>query len=653
MIRSFFIAVFVLLKVLVFAQNEVVLTIGERNITLGEFERLYRKNSSMHLETEQTIDEYLDRFINFKLKVIEAQNLGLDTTTAFRDEFNMYRKELAKPYMTDSASLESLLRNAYRKLSKEVNASHILISLDPRALPADTMTAWNKIMNIRQAAITESDFATLAVEMSNDPSAKTKGGNLGWFTAFRMVHEFEEGAYSTTPGEISMPVRTRFGYHIIKVHDIRSARGSVQVAHIFIRAPDEMDENEANTVKEKIFAIKDSLNSGASFEQMVLTHSDDRNSANDGGRLPWFSTGMMIPEFENVAFALDHPGQVSDPVKSFYGWHLIKLLDKKPLGSYDEERADLVTRINSSQFSEIKQKAFINKLKADHNFQLNKENLQAFYTLVDSSVFSASWSSENLPEKRKKLFLLDSKEITMGDFAEWIEKRQKQMTPDNIQSYVDDEFTHFSDQVIYDYEESFLEEKYPEFKYIVEEYHDGILLFELTGKQVWDKAVQDTAGLESFFNANRRKYQWDQRAEAFIVTLDEPSMLHQSRTLTAKFGRKKKYDKEMLLSTLCPDDTTNSCMEVIYGKFEKGVNELIDKGEWKSGLGNTIEENGKFTFVYIRKILPPALKILDETRGLVISDYQEYLEKQWIEDLRQKYSVTINRKILSKIDPGI
>ncbi len=642
--------VFVLCTTVIFSQDKIVLKIGDKDITIGEFERLYKKNNTVIGEEKQDIEEYLERFINFKLKVIEAENLGLDTTISFLDEFRMYRRELAKPYMTDPATQNTMLQHAYNKSLKEINASHILIQLDPKASPADTLAAWNKIINLKERALKGENFEDLAVEFSGDPSAQTNKGNLGWFSTFRMVYEFEEAAYATPPGQISMPVRTRFGYHIIKVNEVRPARGSVQVAHIFLRAPEDMPPDEAAKTKLSIFAIKDSVNNGISFEEMALKYSDDKNSASQGGVLQWFSTGMMIPEFENTAFSLTEPGQVSEPVQSFYGWHLIKLIDKKMPGSFEEEKDALLGKLNASHFTDIKKKAYINHLKKQHNFSLNRSVLEDFYSWVDTSVFSASWSPENIPDPAICLFSIGDKKINAGEFAEWIAVHQKKTNPYDIRSYVNIQFESFADQAVYDYEESFLEEKYPEFRYILEEYHDGILLFDLTEKMIWNKAIQDSAGLEEFFNRNRGKYSWEARAEALIVTVDDPSLVTEARKATSKYGKKKNFSKEQLVTRLCPDDSTDSCIRIEHGKFEKGMNDVVDATGWEKGLGANTEKDGQIIFVFIRNILPPTLKVLDETRGIVISDYQEYLEEQWIKELREKYPVKIYREILSLIN---
>ncbi len=626
------------------------MTIADRNITIGEFERLYRKNNPAINGENQSAEEYLEKFIDFKLKVIEAENLGLDTTTTFKEEFNKYRKELIKPYMVDSVSLNELLKHTYEKSLKEINASHILIAVEPCASPSDTLKAWNKIMDIRQAAINGEDFGMLATAFSDDQSAKTNKGNIGWFSAFRMVYEFEEAAYATPANEISLPVRTRFGYHIIKVHEIRPANGYLQVAHIFLTCPENFPDSENESVKKKIFSIKDSLGLGIPFEEVAFKYSEDKNSASNGGVLQWFSTGMMIKEFENAAFALKDTGEISEPFRSPYGWHIIKLLNKKLPGDFETEKSELLTRLNSPVYLEIEKQKFASKIKDEYGFHLEQNRLEEFYTLVDSKAFRGLWSAEAVPGPEKCLFTIGEKKVSMGDFAGWLEKVPANNQPSTIPAFVNEEFKKFSMQTLFAYEESKIETKYPELRFIIKEYHDGILLFELTEKMIWNKAIQDTAGLENYFNENYRKYKWDKRAEACIVTIDDHYMVNDAGRVISKHGKKKNFSKDFLLSKLCPEDTLDKCFEFISGKFEKGTNHYIDNISWRPGSQKEFNDNEKISIVFIRKILKPEYKSLNETRGMVISDYQDHLEKKWLSELRDKYTVKIYNDILSKVN---
>ncbi len=411
-------------------RDEVLMTIGNKDITAGEFERIYQKNNNESMSQKQSVDDYLDMFINFKLKVIEAENLGMDTTRAFLDEYHSYRAQLARPYLSDPEAVDRFAREAYARMKKEIHASHILVSLDPKASPEDTLYAWQKIMDIRQRILNGEDFDKVARATSDDPSVKRNGGDLGWFTVFRMVLPFEDAAYNTPVGKISMPFRTQFGYHIVKVQDVRPARGSVHVDHIFIRAPQSQDPAELQAAKAKIFAIYDSLQNGVDFATLAKNNSDDRVSAEKGGELAWFSSGQMIEEFENAAFALQNPGDYSEPFQSFYGWHLVKLLGKKGVGTFEEEKPNLVPKFGNGPRGYLRKQAFIDKLKSEYHYNFNQANFDKLVAHVDTSVFSGTWKN-NVPASvdRLVLFTAADQKVTAGEFAAFIEKEQTEDQP--------------------------------------------------------------------------------------------------------------------------------------------------------------------------------------------------------------------------------
>jgi peptidyl-prolyl cis-trans isomerase SurA len=633
-----------------FSQNETALVLGNREISLGEFERLYKKNNTAMAMETQDLNEYLERFINFKLKVIEAENLGNDTTESFLNEFHSYRKELAKPYMVDSAYQQYLLEQAYNKLKYEVNASHILVNLPDGASPQDTLAAWEKIMDIRKQALKGVDFGKLAEKYSDDPSAQHNKGNLGWFGAFRMVPEFEETAFATDPGQISNPVRTRFGYHLIQVSNKRPAAGSVLVSHIFIRIPETIAPEEKKAAEDQMNTIYYELQAGADFAELAYEHSDDRASAEDGGTLPWFSTGMMIPEFENAAFSLKNPGDLSKPFNSFYGLHIIKLLETKTIGTFEEEKAELINKLNTESYNIERKNAFIEKLKTKHNYIYYEENYTGFHTHLDSSFLNGSWTSEAIPDPDKVLFSLGETKYTRAKFGKYLVNSQNPVPGSDLEAYIAHRFRKYTEEMILDYEESTLADRYEDFKYILQEYHDGILLFDLTDKKVWSKAVNDTTGLEKFFRKNKKKYNWEEnRVEAYIIQVNDSSLIPLAKDLLVKNAGKKGFNKELMINSLCPDDSGSSCLDFEYGIYEKGRSETIDKLSWEKGWKELSADNEKPGFVYIVKIHKPGPKKLEETRGLVISDYQDYLEKEWVKQLRKKYPVTVNHDVIARI----
>ena len=574
MIRKNFSIIFFLLFQLfnLFSQvDQALLTIDGRQISADEFMRIYRKNNNLAASANQGIDEYLDLFINFKLKVIEAENLGLDTSAAFHAELDGYVRQLAKPYLTDSLSFENLLREAYGRMKTEIHASHIMLMLDEKASPEDTLMVYRKILEIRNRILDGEDFSVLAKTYSEDPSAATNGGDLGWFGAFKMVYPFESAAYNTPPGEISLPVRSGFGYHIIKVHEKRPAKPLLHVAHIFVRAPESMTPEEASLARLKIFSIYNRLKTGESFEAIAKTESDDKSTGINGGVLPWFSSGEMIPVFENAAYDISDTGMISEPIQSFSGWHIIKLLDKKTVRSFEEEKPGLIQLINSSDRQSLKQSTYIGKLKNDYHFNLFQDNLNTFYELVDSSVFKGKWDHSALLKNQDVLVTFGNKTLTISDFAKFIYQKQRAIEPYNIKIYIDNLLHSFYENELLKYETEMLVKKNPEFAQVVQEYHDGILLFDLTDRMGWSKAILDTSGLEKFYKQNRKNYVWNERVEAIILTSKDAQLTEKARILAEKNGSRKWFDADYLKRNTCPDDTSGGCFTFTLKKFEKGA----------------------------------------------------------------------------------
>jgi peptidyl-prolyl cis-trans isomerase SurA len=344
--------------------NEVLLTIDNQQVTSKEFMTVYQKNNvDIQTAEKKSIEEYLELYINFKLKVIEAESLGLDTVQSFRKELDGYVNQLTEPYLVDRDYEEALIREAYDRLQEEVNVSHIMIRVRNGATPEDTLKAWNTINNLYDSAIVAPSFEELALETSEDPSVKDNNGNLGYFTAFRMVYPFENAAYQTNPGNISRPFRTTFGYHIVKVYDVRPARGELRTAHIMLISNDQSTEAEKKEAERKIQEIYSELKQGANFTEMARVYSEDRGSSRKGGELPWFSTGRMVPEFEEAAFSIEKDGDISEPVKTQFGWHIIKRLEYRKMGSYEEEYKSLKSKVEKDKRSRGSRESLIRKLK--------------------------------------------------------------------------------------------------------------------------------------------------------------------------------------------------------------------------------------------------------------------------------------------------
>jgi len=630
------------------AEQNVLLTIDGNKITQAEFERIYTKNNQDPAFDKASLEEYMDLFINFKLKVIEAESLGMDTLKSFVTELKGYRSQLEKPYFTDDSADVVLMQESYERMKWNVRASHLLIKCENDALPADTLKAYNRIKKIRNRAIKGEDFTKLAKEFSEDRSVDRNGGDLGFFTAFSMVYPFETAAYNTPVGEISEIVRTKFGYHILKVTDKRADQGKVKVAHLMRAVPQGSPASKEEEEENKINALYDSIQAGVSFVDLVAEYSDDKGSSKRGGELPLFGSGRMIPEFEKAAFALENIGDVSKPIKTSYGYHIIKLLEIKPLGTFEEMKPTIKKKMSKDIRAQYGKIMVIKRLMDEYKVKLNKEALDVFYTALDSTIYQGAWDAKKINESNKTLLTIaDTNIYTQQDFANSISNDGLRRVNKPLVLIVDDEFKKWTEKNVTDFEKSRLEEKYPDFKHLAKEYHDGILLFNLTDEMVWSKAVEDTVGLEKFYEENKNNYMWGDRVEATIYTLNKKEAEAKVIKLAKKIGKKNlnftEYSNSFIDKERTKDSTIN--LNVVKNYFSKGDNDIIDGLEWTPGIKQTIERDGNTIVVYVNKTIAPEPKKLSEARGLITADYQNYLEKNWLKVLREKYAVEINQEV--------
>lgn len=629
--------------------SPVLLTVGKDPVTREEFEAIYRKNNTKDTDTSpEALEEYLQLFINFKLKVKAAKDAGKDTLRAFINELKGYRRQLAQPYLTDKEVNESLIEEAFERMKIDIRASHVLISLGPDALPKDTLAAYKRAMSVREKILKGEDFETIARKYSEDPSAQQNGGDLGFFTSMMMVYPFENAAYNTPKGEVSMPVRTRFGYHILKVADTRNAQGQVRVAHIMVKANEKDSDTLQTKAKKKIEEIYTRVNNGEDFSLLASQFSDDRTSGKNGGELPWFGTGKMVPEFEKVAFELKEEGQLSEPFQSAYGWHIVKLIEKKGIPTMEEMEGELRQKVSKDSRSEVSKVAVINRIKNENSFREDTKALDQLIAKVDTSFLSGKWDPASVEKLNNTLFRIGEEKTTQADFAQFLSQNQsKQASTTSVEALIRKSYEFFKEKAIIDYEDARLEQKYPEFRLLMQEYRDGILLFEITDENVWSKALKDTAGLESFYEDNKFNYMWGKRVSVNIYKAANEKMAKSARKLVAK-RTKKNLSVDDVLTKVNKSSQLNLQSE--SGLFSKGDNEMVDKVEWAPGLSeNIINEDGTVTFIEIVEVKEPMPKSLTEARGLITADYQNFLEKRWVDILKSKYDVKINRDVFKTI----
>lgn len=620
-------------------KQSVVLTVAGEPVTLEEFETIFKKNNRDTLITKASLDEYMDLFINFKLKVKAARDAGLDTVAKFRNELAGYRAQLARPYMTDEALLDELVKQAYQRKLEEVRASHILIKCDPNASPADTLNAFNRARQLRARALNGEDFGALARESSEDPSAKDNSGDLGYFTVFQMVYPFEEAAYTTPIGQISQPVRTRYGYHIVKVTDRRSARGEILTAHIMVK--ERMDESGVNLGEMKIREIYRKLMEGEDFAELAAKHSEDGSTSKKGGELPWFGTNKMVSEFEEAAFSLQRNGDFSGPFRTSYGWHIVKRLDYRGIPAYEELERELRGKVAKDSRAEKTRASFIQNLKKEYNYSMNEALLRTVTAKADSTIFKGKLKVKK-KDLKKTLFTIDGKNYTVQDYTRHLVTTLTVKSKMNPVDYARSEARAFGQDVLLKYENSRLEQKHPAFRLLMNEYRDGILLFELTEQKVWSRAAKDSSRLREFFQANPEKFMWPERVDAVIYTCADQKVAQTARTMIAKGT-----DRSEIASSINQRSQLN--IEIQQGIFAQEDQEVLSKIPWQKGVSQNIELNGQILIVDIRQVLPPKPKRFTEAKGMATSEYQTYLEQQWIKELRSQYTFTINKEVLYSI----
>lgn len=624
-----------------FANDPVLMKINGKPVLKSEFEYIYNKNNSNNSLDKKTLNEYVDLFVNFKLKVEEAITQGIDTTTSFRNELSGYRSQLTKPYLTDSKVDDAILREAYDRMKEDIEVSHILIRVQPNATPADTLAAWKKINTISKR-IEKEDFAKVAKETSEDESVKTNNGNIGWISAFRTVYPFECVAYATKTGTVSKPVRTIFGYHLIKVHDRRESKGEILVAHI-MRFTEQGNEAKNADAKHKIDSIYNLVKNGQDFGKLATEYSEDRGSATKNGELPWFGSGRMIPEFENAAFAIEKKGDVCKPVQSAYGWHIIKLIDRKGLDSFDNLKEDIQSKVKRDERAFAGQKAFINKLKKDYNFTINNDAVKEYEKLLTNKTLSDSTFQAAIEPLNGTIFNIAGKGYNQSEFSKFL-KANTYTDKASAKDIIDEKVNAFADKELLSYEDSQLENKYADFRYLMQEYHDGILLFEVSNNEVWDKASRDTAGLSAYFKNHTNDYKWEKpHYKGRIIYCKDKNTLKLAKAIVKK-APADSIDK--YLRTRLNDSI--QYVKIERNLFVQGENKLLDKLAFKSK--ENVEPDKDYPFVFIHgKILKNVPEDYSDVRGLVTADYQEYLEKIWIEKLRKKYPVEIYKDVLSTI----
>ena len=625
--------------------QKVLFTIDNTPYYTDEFVRVYQKNLDLVKdESQKDLNQYLDLFIGYKLKIKKANQLGLQDGVAYKNELKSYRDQLAKNYVTDSKVTEELIQEAYERSKKEVNASHILLLVDENAAPQDTLKGYQRIMDIRKRALQGEDFGILAQTLSEDPSAKENKGNLGYFSVFRMVYPFETAAYKTAEGQVSLPVRTRFGYHLIKVNAIRENRGEVKVAHIMIfsstadGSPNADSENTINDIYKK-------LQQGESFEDLARQFSQDQATAVKGGVLNPFASGQLSSEeFEDTAFSLTKEHPISKPIQTQYGWHIVKLIERMPMKSLDFSKQEIETKISRDDRSRLIEESINEKLHKRYQVKRNEKNFQLALKVANNSLYTNEWNlPENLKPYQDVLFSFANKTHTIEDFLIYLYSQQKEgLGIKPLTKLVDQKYQDFVDLSLKEYYNANLENEFPEFASIMEEYRDGLLLFELMEKEIWTKSKNDTIGLTSYFEKNSQKYQWKNRFDVMILSTTKEEVAKKAHKMV-----KKNKSADDIKEAFNTKEVVN--VMITSGVFEENSEALPKNISPTKGISEVLSQNNYFYVVTVKDYIPAGPKLLEECKGRVINDYQQFLEENWVSQLKQEYQVKVDATVFQAV----
>lgn len=620
------------------AKDPVIMTINGEDVTKSEFEYLYNKNSQQQINP-QTLDEYVEMFKLYKMKVADAKAAGLDTVASFRKETEQYRHDLAQPYLADSVYLNKLVDEAYARSLKEAEAKHIMFFKSPK--PEHNVQMKAKADSLKQVLDNGGDFEALARQYSQDKRSAVKGGTMGYIIAGQYPYAFEVTAFGTPEGEISDVIESPQGYHILKGGHKRDARGKVKVSHILKLARQESDRARAKEQIDSLYQVV-TANPGK-FNEIASANSEDPGSARQGGQLPWFGAGEMVEEFDSASFALKK-GEISKPVRTAYGYHIIMKQDERGPQPKEAIEKQTLARMSSPQDERYKliQKHQTERFAAKHKAQINQSNFKAVNDYVAEngidSLFYAKWLGN---DGNITLMTADGNKYSVADFVAKF-NGAKQSNPAVAKEIIDANLDSWMNGVLTGLEEDALAKTEPDYRNLLKEYVDGSLLYEVSVQKVWDKAAKDIPGLEKYFAENRFKYKWDKpHAKGIFVQAANDSVA----------AAVKEFAKNLKEDDIAPALRMKFKGQVVTEKIlvPKGSNAMVDYVAFDGPVAKSSIEKYPVIFMLNKRILNVPEE-MNDVKGQVTSDYQNMFQEQWENDLRKKYDVKVNRKVLKSVN---
>lgn len=614
--------------------SQTLMTIDNEVITKSDFLKVYNKNIELVLDKDQRdFDYYLNLFINYKLKLAEAKLLGYDQKESYLREFNMYKEQLSKAYMTDQKVSEALLLEAYERTKNEVYVQHILVRLQPGQ---DTLSSYNKIKALRPRLKNE-EFSDLQNELHNGKSIFVE--DLGYFSAFKMVYDFENMAFSTPVDSVSEPFKTQFGYHVLKVIDKRPSRGQVEVAHIMVS---NTKRDSTIVPKQRIRELHRLVTQGEDFESLAKQFSDDKSSAVKGGVLRPFKSGEINSEtFVETAFKLENVGDISDPIETQFGWHILKLISKRPVSDYESLRSNLEQNVKRDSRSQMIRKSMLKQLRSTYNIDEPYKEILGKTLLLNENTWTL-----NKQNPGSVLLTIEEEEVTFSSFLSHLSKIKKVMNSNfDSTTFLNQQYNTFLDQKLLDYKKNHLVEENTEYADVLQEYKDGLVLFDLMQDKIWNAAKNDSLGLQNYYQSNLEAYTSVEKIKGTIVNSSQKKALKSVQSLWAKGQTNQAISKKL--------NAKKQTIIMSSGTFDINDSILPTGVKYNEGTSKIISNGNNYVILKIDQLIPESVQPFETVKGQVISDYQKRIESQWIESLRGKFQVEINAVVLKNLKQNL
>lgn len=671
------------------ANDPVLFDINGKQIHQSEFMKEFLRSvdkdpnagpSASAMQKSKALTDYAELFVNFRVKLEDAYAKGFDTLPSLVGELKGYRDELAQPYLIDSATMQQLLLEAYERNHYVLHAAHILVACRSNASPADTMKAFDEAMEFyNRVTKGGEDFMTVAKEsvvrrldkekVAPDDPRRQDNGDLGNFTVFEMVYPFECGAYALQPGEVSLPVRSNYGYHIIKLFSKTPYYGRTTMQHIWVPFA-----GDSVMARNRVFEAYNALKQGRDFASVCRRYSMDRNTSDKGGQISEVTQRQLPPEYVETIARLN-PGEYSEPFLTERGWHIVLLNNKESLPDFDDMVPYYKQRMARDRRSAKPRQQFIEQSKRHYNFidftktpvpSSNAKgkkkpsntpvammaSLDECRAAVNDSILRRLWVyRESMITNNSPLFKIGDEEHTPREFLVFLQNNMRYEPDLDLETYFNNKYETFVNNKVFEYADKHLEDFNPDFAALVKEYRNGLMIFAYNDENVWRKAVADTVGLEAFYQSESKKhsmsnpddapYFWNQRANITLAYVDDSTMLAPEKALKLfQKATKKNWPIGKLSDELNDAMKTEGKIKVEEIVVEKEHQNILNDNQWQTGI-YVLPTSMGYRVVRVNALIQPCLKSRSEARGYYINDYQNYLDAELIKSLRNKYNVKI------------